>query len=84
MMGWIEYLRMDDEERANWTAYAMTKAFQGGPRKQAVSQAIDDDEEEVIDTTSPDFIKNFKGFTNAPIAPQRTLGGIHNTEILRG
>jgi hypothetical protein len=66
IMGWFEYLRMDDEERARWMAYAMSNAFHVAPKKQ--TQVVDDDEDdEVIDTTSPEFLQNFKGFTNTPV-----------------
>jgi hypothetical protein len=71
---------MDDEAQANRLAYAITKAF----AKPSKSSIVEDDEE-VIDTTAPEFAEKFKGFTNTPGArnQQRTFPQ-RGTEILRG
>jgi len=69
---------MDDEVRASWLTYAITKAF------QVKSKPVSDDGEEVIDTTDPKFAKHFKGFTNTPVG--KPSQGFHqrNTEIRMG
>ena len=55
LTGWLEYLELDDE----MTVYRMAKAFSlvvaQTPRGQT--------DEEVIDTTAPEFATTFKGFT---------------------
>lgn len=59
--------------------YATVKAFGGG---QAQAQQTEEDEP-VIDTTNPDFVKNFKGFTGMPGQQSRPIIP-QNTEILFG
>lgn len=82
LTGWLAYLSVDDEVQAQRIAYAIVKAFGGG---KAQKHAVDEDEE-VIDTTSPDFAKNFKGFTGTPAPPQRGIPQrqMMSTEILLG
>lgn len=78
LAGWLEYERMDDEQQTLRMARAITMAFRVEQRKP-----IDDDSEEVIDTTAPGFAQQFKGFINEPKVgrpPQR----FQSTEILRG
>lgn len=82
LAGWLAYLRVDDEARAQRTAIAILKAFGGG--KQQAKQAVDDEDEPVIDTTDPEFAKNFKGFVNKPLQPQRQMRPMQSTQILRG
>jgi hypothetical protein len=55
LTGWIEHERLEDERRINLIAYAIAKAFNGDKKKIAVK-----DEEEIIDTTQPEFVENFR------------------------
>ena len=58
---------MDDQIRADWVTFAIIKAFNGDGKGKAKRQAaIDDDDEEIIDTTAPEFAEHFKGFINVP------------------
>lgn len=85
LTGLFAYLSVDDKARASWSAYATAKAFGGDRQTQRHKQAIDDDEEEVIDTTKPEFAKNFKGFTHTkPQAPQQGQQRQIGTQILLG
>lgn len=63
LTGWLAYLCIDDEVQTQRIAYAIIKAFGGGQKQPA---AHDDEDEEVIDTTRPEFTQTFKGFINAP------------------
>lgn len=66
LTGWLAYLRVDDEVQAQRTAYAIAKAFGGGEQQKAHahnSKPVVGEEEEVIDTTDPEFVKHFMGFT---------------------
>lgn len=84
LTGWFAYLRIDDQVRADWIARAIVKAF-NGDRKQA--GAIDDDDEEIIDTTDPTFAETFQGFIGQPGGnqPQRSIPPRQtNTQILMG
>jgi len=67
MTGWLAYLQVDDEVRTQQIAYAIVKAF-GGDKKQPARRK---DEEEVIDTTNPEFAKHFRGFTHSKPQPRR-------------
>lgn len=65
LSAWLAYERIEDEiwtKRIEGIAYAIARAFGSGQAKQ---RPIDDDEE-VIDTTNPDFAEKFKGFIGAP------------------
>jgi hypothetical protein len=57
-------LRVDDEVQAQRTTLAMMQAFGGGRSQQRATHL--DDDEEIIDTTKPEFAKAFKGFINEP------------------
>ncbi len=82
LTGWFAYLQVDDEVQAQRTAIALLKAFNGGQKRPA--QQTDDDEE-VIDTTKPEFAQQFKGFTNTPKQPQRSMPTRPmSTQILMG
>lgn len=64
LTGWIAYERIDEERQMNLITQAIARAFNGDkPRANAV---VDDDDEEIIDTTQPEFVKQFKGFTGIP------------------
>jgi hypothetical protein len=53
---------MDDEIQINRLIYAIVKAFNGdGKTKKPV------DDEEVIDTTKPEFVEHFKGFSGTQL-----------------
>jgi hypothetical protein len=86
LAGWLAYLLVDDEVQTQRMALAVNRAFVGG-KTQSGRRVVDDDEdEEIIDTTKPEFAQHFKGFTNTlPQArqsvPQRRQ---MNTEILFG
>lgn len=56
------YLHRDDEVQIHRLIYAIMKAFNGDGKQP---RPIDDDEE-IIDTTNPDFAKHFQGFIGAP------------------
>lgn len=75
----IEQCRMDDEIQTLRMARAITMAFKVERKPSGI-----DDDEEVIDTTKPEFAEKFEGFTNVPgtkPAPQRAF---RNTEIIMG
>jgi hypothetical protein len=83
MTGWLAYLQVDDEVRAQRAAYSIVKAFNGdkGQKQKPAKRTVED--EEVIDTTDPKFAEQFQGFTYAkPQPPRRPQQG--NTEILFG
>lgn len=82
LAGWLSYLQVDDEAQTQRTTLAIIKAF-SNPKQRA--NHTDDEDEEVIDTTDPEFAKHFKGFTNTPIGrqPPRPMP-MRSTEILRG
>ncbi len=82
LTGLLAYLQQDDEVKANWTAYAIAKAL-GGDRKTR-TRPLDDDDEEVIDTTQPEFAQNFKGFVNTKPQMQRMPSRQAGTQILMG
>lgn len=87
LTGWFEYLRLDDETQINKTAYAIVKAFGGDKKKAGRSRESSDEDEEVIDTTKPEFAQSFKGFINAPQKPtqgQRQFQRQAGTEIIMG
>ncbi len=81
LTGWLAYLERDDGIWINRTAYATNKAFSGG-HKQPARQQVDDDEP-VIDTTDPNFVKHFKGFIQGN-PPQNRPTRQTSTEIKRG
>lgn len=67
LTGWLAYMRVDDEVQAQRLAYGIAKAFGAGDPKKAHAgnkrQPVVEEEEEVIDTTDPEFVKRFMGFT---------------------
>lgn len=65
LTGWQAYLQVDDEVRAQKMAYAISKAFTSGDGKKSSTAKTAQEEEEVIDTTDPEFAKHFKGFSHA-------------------
>lgn len=83
MTGWLAYLNKDDEVKTNQIAYAIVRALGGdkGQKQKPTKRAAED--EEVIDTTDPEFAKNFQGFTYAKPQPQRRPQQ-GSTEILFG
>lgn len=87
LTGLFAYLNRDDEMQVLRTAYAIVKAFGGDKPKKGKAHDIDDEDEEVIDTTKPEFAQNFKGFINEPGKPtqgQRQFQRQMNTEIIMG
>jgi hypothetical protein len=87
LTGWFAYMRVDDEVRAQKAAYAIVKAYNGDKTdgKQPKNKGKKhEEEEEVIDTTDPEFAEHFRGFTygDKPRAarPRQNV----NTEILIG
>jgi hypothetical protein len=84
LTGWFAYLELDDEVRANWTAYAIAKAF-GGGKKDGQGKKTEEIEEEIFDTTDPDFEKYFQGFiyeSEKPKMQQKKQGS--NADIIIG
>lgn len=77
--GWLAYLQIDDEVKAQRAAYSIVKAFNGEKGQKQKQKPTED--EEVIDTTDPKFAEQFKGFTYAK--PQRQSRQT-STEILFG
>jgi hypothetical protein len=65
LAGLLAYLRIDDEVQMQRMTLAFMKAFGGG------NQASPPAREEVIDTTDPDFVKNFRGFNFEKPKPKR-------------
>lgn len=80
ILGWITYMQMQDERDIEKIRFAIIKAFQQPAKKNS---SIDEDGEEIIDTTTEEFKESFKGFSNTPIKQQRIIPN-KNTEILRG
>lgn len=58
----VAYLHRDDETQTNRLIHAIVRAFNGDKTMQ---KPVDDDEKP-IDTTSPEFAKQFQGFTGVP------------------
>ncbi len=80
LTGLLAYLRVDDEVTSQRLAYAIVRAFNGDKSAPAKKQV---EEEEVIDTTDPEFAKHFRGFTHGK--PQQTRPRREtNTEVLIG
>jgi len=80
LAGLLGYLRVDDEVQTQRLTIAILKAFGSGqqPAKHPAQN------EEVIDTTDPEFVKHFRGFNyEKPTRPQRRRQS-HNTEIKIG
>jgi hypothetical protein len=84
LTGWFAYLNKDDEVKTNQIANAIARAFGGNPKGQNPQPKQAQDEEEVIDTTDPEFAKNFKGFTYGKPQPPRMPTNQTSTEILFG
>lgn len=80
LTGWFEYLRMEDEARANWMTYSIVRAFKGDKDQQKRQTNFDD--EELIDTTRPEFAESFQGFINNPV--KKNTFQERNTEIFTG
>jgi hypothetical protein len=73
LAGWLAYLRVDDEVQMQRLTIAIMKAFRGGGQGQ--QPPAREEEEPVIDTTDPDFVKNFRGFNfEKPKPKRRPLG----------
>lgn len=73
---------MDDEIQVNRLIYAIVRAFNGDGKPK--NKIVDDDDEEIIDTTKPEFAEKFKGFTNTPVNRQQQSFAQRGTEIIRG
>lgn len=83
LTGWLAYLNRDDEVKTNQMAWAIAKAFGGEQKGQKQKPARQAEDEEIIDTTDPEFAKNFKGFTHAKPQPRKPTKQ-SSTEILFG
>jgi hypothetical protein len=86
LTGWLTYLRVDDEVQAQRTAYAIAKAFGAGEQKVHANnrkQPVVEEEEEIIDTTDPDFVKHFQGFTYGD-KPKNIPQQSNEIEIIEG
>lgn len=85
LTGWFAYLRVDDEVTSQKIAYAIVRAFNGDKdSKPAKNKAREqEEEEEIIDTTDPEFAEHFMGFTYGD-KPQARPRQAQNTEILIG
>lgn len=69
---------MDDEVQTLRLARAITMAF------RVERKPVDDDGEEVIDTTKPEFVKHFQGFTNIPGAARPAQQRFQHTDVRMG
>jgi len=76
LTGWLAYLKLDDEQQM----VRMNRAIMGTGKR---TQADDDEDEEVIDTTAPEFAEQFQGFVNHP-NPVNTAMNRSHTEIVMG
>jgi hypothetical protein len=83
LTAWFEYLRVDDEVRMQQIVYAIIKAFGGTSTQQTAPHRIDN-EEEIIDTTDPNFTKLFKGFSYEKPQSRRRPRRQTSTEIKFG
>lgn len=81
LSGWLAYTHIEDEIWTQRIMQAVARVFGSGKAQSA--RSIDDDEE-VIDTTSPEFAQTFKGFTGAPGQAQRPQRPMRSTEIKFG
>lgn len=61
LSGWLAYTRIEDEIWTQRIMQAVARVFGSGKVQRQV-----DDDEEVIDTTKPEFAEKFQGFTGAP------------------
>ncbi len=62
--------------------WAICRAFNGDKdAKGAKSRAVEDEDEEIIDTTDPSFAENFKGFINEPGKPQAQVPGMNIAQV---
>lgn len=67
----------------NRLVYAIVKAFNGD--KATKTRPGDDEDEEIIDTTKPEFHEQFKGFINTKPTPQPGRpASQQNTQIIMG
>jgi hypothetical protein len=80
LAGSIAYLRVDDEVQMQRLTIAIMKAFGSGQKQQPAQRSTN---EEVIDTTDPEFTKHFKGFNYEKPNPQQRRRQ-QNTRILIG
>lgn len=85
LTGWLAQLKLEDEfarrqmSEAIRTVLMSIKLIPQGGRKE--------EEEEVIDTTDPNFAKEFKGFINTPgPKPAQSFQGFGRggTQIIQG
>ena len=56
LAGWIEYEQLDSERQINMITHAIVKAF---AKPTQASKVVDDDDDEIIDTTQPGFTDKF-------------------------
>lgn len=61
LTGWIAYLQVDDEVQVQRLVYGIVRAFNGDKKDQRGRKPKEEDEE-IIDTTDPEFAKHFQGF----------------------
>lgn len=78
--GWHAYLQVDDEVQMQRTIKAMLAVL---ARVQPQQRAAPVEEEPVIDTTDPDFLKNFGGFIQGDPPPKQAMSPA-NLEIKKG
>jgi hypothetical protein len=85
LTGLSAYLTVDDEVKTQQTAYAIIKAF-NGDKKQQAAKRHEEPEEEIIDTTDPEFARLFRGINYVQPQPQRRFSpnSNGNTEIKIG
>ncbi len=67
LAGLLAYLRVDDEVQTQRMTLAFMRALRGGMQPSTPAR----EEEPVIDTTDPNFVKNFKGFNFEKPKPKR-------------
>lgn len=67
LTGLLAYLQIDDEVQTQRLILAIRRAFGGGQPAQPPAR----EEEPVIDTTDPNFVKTFKGFNIEKPKPKR-------------
>ena len=63
LSGWLAYIQLQDELQVYQMAKAFSLAFGGPAKRKPGTVASEEEEEEVIDTTSPEFAQQFQGFT---------------------
>lgn len=70
LSGWYEYSHRKDEHMVQIIARAIVLAFNGTDQTKGTPQRMPQ-QEEIIDTTDPEFARLFQGFTDGKQIPSQ-------------